>query len=212
MGARRHVRHPHFVIFLVAFPTTAAIASAVVDGSAAILVGFDLAASLFIALTLGLMRDSSPEFMRAQAARNDAGRGLLLAIAAAISAVVLVMVGTELGQAQRPSGFQVLFGVATLALAWGFANLVYALHYAHLYYDEGVPGEACGGLVFPRTATPDYWDLCYFAFTVGMTFQVSDVLVTERRMRRTVLAHALVAFAFNIGVLALMINVVSNAL
>lgn len=212
MAARRHVRHPHFVIFLAAFPAAAALASSVVEGRVAILLGFDLAALLFIALTLGLMRDSSPEFMRAQAARNDTGRGLLLAIAAAISAVVLVMVGTELGQAQRPSGFQVLFAVATLALAWGFANLVYALHYAHLYYDEAAPGEARGGLVFPKTSTPDYGDLCYFAFTVGMTFQVSDVLVTERCMRRTVLAHALGAFSFNIGVLALTINAVSNAL
>jgi len=93
--------------------------------------------------------------------------------------------------------------VATLALAWLFSNSVYALHYAHLFYRSG----SKGGLEFKGEAVPDYGDFVYFAFTLGMTFQTSDVTITSRAMRRAVVLHCLAAFLFNLGVIAFTINV-----
>jgi uncharacterized membrane protein len=95
--------------------------------------------------------------------------------------------------------------VGTLALAWFFANTVFALHYAHLYYLPGKEGDR-GGLRIPDTRTPDYWDFIYFSFTLGMTFQTSDVAVTGSHIRKVVLGHTMVAFLFNIGVLAFVVN------
>ena len=97
--------------------------------------------------------------------------------------------------------------LATLVLAWLFANSVYALHYAHVYYfGSGEAGEPPGGIDFPGTRSPDYSDFAYFAFTLGMTFQTSDVAISEPSVRRLVLVQCLASFVFNIGVIAFTIN------
>ena len=100
--------------------------------------------------------------------------------------------------------------VLTLVLAWLFSNVIYALHYAHLYYSNDENGEDQRGLDFPDCKEPDYWDFLYFAFTLGMTFQTSDVEIRSRRLRRIVLGHTLAAFVFNIGVIAFTINTVGS--
>ena len=88
---------------------------------------------------------------------------------------------------------------------------MFAVHYAHEYYGPG--GQEAGGLQFPgATDEPDYWDFVYFALVIGMSAQVSDVAVTGRRIRRTVMVHAIVAFWFNVAVLALLINIAADAI
>jgi uncharacterized membrane protein len=84
--------------------------------------------------------------------------------------------------------------------------VVFALRYAHLFYrddDEGV-----GGLGFPGKSPPDLFDFAYFSFTLGMTFQVSDVVIESQQIRRTALLHAVLSFAYNSAILALVINLV----
>lgn len=98
--------------------------------------------------------------------------------------------------------------VATLLLIWLFANSVYALHYAHAFYTaapDGAGGDQ-GGIDFPGTAEPSYGDFVYFAFTLGMTFQTSDVDITSGRIRSVALLQSFTAFLFNIGVIAFTIN------
>lgn len=204
------LRHVRFAAFLAVFATASGIAAAVVGPFRAVVIGFDLAASVFILSVMPLMAGATPERMRAQAADNDGGRGTLLAITLLLGLVVLVTVGSELGRAGAQSPAELMMALATLALAWAFANLVFALHYAHLYYDRAPDGGDMRGLTFPGTGAPDYWDFCYFAATVGMAFQVSDVAVTSPRLRRVVAAHALAAFAFNIGAVALTVNIVAG--
>ena len=99
--------------------------------------------------------------------------------------------------------------IATLLIAWLFSNMVYALHYAHLFYSQDKGGDV-GGLDFPGDGDPDYGDFIYFAFTLGMTFQTSDVAIPGRPIRRTAILHCFAAFVFNIGVLAFTINVLGN--
>jgi uncharacterized membrane protein len=85
---------------------------------------------------------------------------------------------------------------------------VFALHYAHLFYVQNRKLRAdSGGVAFPKEKEPDYWDFVYFSFTLGMTFQTSDVEIDSGRFRRVVTFHCLAAFVYNLGVLAFTINV-----
>jgi uncharacterized membrane protein len=99
-----------------------------------------------------------------------------------------------------------LLAGATILLSWLLAHTVFALHYAHAYFND-VAANRPRGLDFPgEHDDPDYWDFLYFSFVVGMTAQVSDVQVLTRSWRRLVLAHGILAFLFNTIVLALSIN------
>ena len=80
----------------------------------------------------------------------------------------------------------------------------FALRYAHLYYRDD--HEGVGGLTFPSDAAPCYLDFAYFAFTIGMCFQVSDVSVRAARFRRAVLGHSMLSFLYNTAILATAIN------
>lgn len=175
----------------------------------AVMAGFDFAAIAFLLSTAPLL-DSRPQDMRAKAAANDANRELMLLITAIVSLVVLVAVGVAVGQHNAHKGATVALLLVTLLVAWLFSNLVYAMHYAHIFYRAKQGGGDSGGLDFPDTREPGYWDFLYFAFTLGMTFQTSDVSVTDSGMRRTVLFQSLAAFLFNLGILAFTINVLGG--
>ena len=170
---------------------------------------FVAAAALFIGLTAVLMRSNSAERLRLHAVRYDASRPLLLLIAALVFSVVILALTIELARNTPHSDGQILLAVTALLLAWMFGNLTLATHYAHLFY-ERAGEEWRGGLQFPGTMEPNFWDFCYFSFVVGMTFQVSDVVVNDQRLRRLVMLHGLIAFVFNIGAVALTVNVVGS--
>jgi uncharacterized membrane protein len=171
------------------------------------LLGFDIAAVLFLVLSLSLLGTHESAVIEKHARMNDANRTLLLIVTVIIVTVVLIAIASvTLGQ--RPDLAAKVLVITTLALAWLFFNSVYAVHYAHLAYSP--PGKSCTGLEFPGPSHPDYWDFLYFAFTLGMTFQTSDVTITDDRLRRVVTVHCLAAFVFNIGVLAFTINVVGS--
>ena len=102
----------------------------------------------------------------------------------------------------------VLLAGVTIFLSWVFVHVIFALHYAHEFYDMHAPG----GLAFPGEHEPDYWDFIYFSFVIGMTSQVSDVTVTGQRLRRVVAAHGVLSFVFNVALLALSINLAASAL
>jgi len=98
--------------------------------------------------------------------------------------------------------------VATVVISWLLTHTAFTLRYAHLYYR----GKASGGLEFAGGEPPDDLDFAYFAFTIGMCFQVSDTAVASREIRRTVLVQALLSFAYNTVVLALSLNVLAGQL
>jgi uncharacterized membrane protein len=129
----------------------------------------------------------------------------LLLITVAISAVILGSVAMETIGGDVPGAKTKLLIIGTLAIAWLFANVIFTLHYAHLYY-----GPPDGGLAFPEERTPGYADFVYFSFTLGMTFQTSDVNITDKRVRNVATLHCLAAFVFNLGILAFTINVLGG--
>jgi uncharacterized membrane protein len=210
MNLGNRLAPPRFIAFVVLLPLSMALWRTIQPHSSwqdALAMGFDLAAIIFLIALLPLLRSFSVDEMRRHADQNDANRSLILAVSTLLALVVLAAISGELAAAR--SGDRLAMGklLLTLALAWLFANSVYALHYAHaFYFGSGEKGDHRGGIEFPGTTAPDYADFAYFAFTLGMTFQTSDVQITAPAVRRLVLIHALVAFACNIGVIAFTIN------
>ncbi|MES2582781.1 MAG: DUF1345 domain-containing protein [Pseudomonadota bacterium] len=137
---------------------------------------------------------------------------LLMSVFISAGAVALMLQHVkELAAAQRVA--HVALSMLALAASWLLMQTIFAFHYAHLYYQcESRSHGVGGGLEFPGKQAPDYFDFLYYAHVVGMTSQVSDVVVTARHMRRLTLLHSLAAFAFNMLVLALGINVVAGSL
>ncbi|QGN56379.1 DUF1345 domain-containing protein [Novosphingobium sp. Gsoil 351] len=168
---------------------------------------FDFAAAVFLLSLIPLLRDSEAVDIRKHAAENDANRVALLVVTTLLTFAVMAAITAELkgAQAHDPAAMAKLIG--TLLLIWLFANTVYALHYAHLFYSrEEKTGKDAAGIDFPGTKTPDYKDFAYFAGTLGMTFQTSDTAITAPKIRHIALLHSFAAFVFNIGVIAFTIN------
>jgi uncharacterized membrane protein len=174
------------------------------------MVTFDAAAVGFFAFCVPLFRYEATQMRRA-ALQNDANRGVLLLISAGVTTVILIAVASELTQKGRPKAVDIVLVIVTLCLCWIFSNLVYALHYAHLFYTRDQHGQDRGGLAFPDTNEPDYWDFAYFSSCLGMTFQTSDVDITSKYFRRISIFHTLGAFVFNLGVIAFTINILGSS-
>jgi uncharacterized membrane protein len=197
-----------FLLFVAALVMGVPIASeALGSRPLGAMAGFDLAAALFLILCLPLLGTREARAIGEHAEANDANRVVLLGITGIVTIVLLIAIAAEtVGHTPQP--FTRILIIATLVIAWLFSNTIYALHYAHLAYRQ--PHDGCSGLEFPGTHEPVYWDFVYFAFTLGMTFQTSDVTISGERIRRVVTAHCLAAFFFNIGVLAFTINVLGS--
>jgi uncharacterized membrane protein len=201
----RRIAPPRFLLFAAVFLVIGlAAGSFIADARIALLVGFDTAAVVFLASLLPLL-DDDIETLRCTAQLNDANRVALLVVTVLLSIVILFSVGMLIASEQGLQWQGLSLVIATLVLSWVFANTVFALHYAHLYYLPGKAGDR-GGLEVPHVDAPDYWDFLYFSFTLGMTFQTSDVVITGAHVRKVVLGHTMAAFFFNLGILAFAVN------
>ena len=208
-GLGQRVAPPRFVLFAIVFAIGLVALIPPFGLGRGTMAAFDIAAILFLGTVAPLFRNATADRMRRYADENDANRAVLLGFSGTILIVVLVAVAKELQG--KTDLVAILISVATLVLAWVFSNMVYTLHYAHLFYSDGADGSDAGGLDFPACAEPDYWDFAYFAFTLGMTFQTSDVEITSRRVRKVALGQCMAAFVFNIGVLAFTVNVLGSS-
>jgi uncharacterized membrane protein len=173
-----------------------------------ILLGFDAAALCFLSMTARVFATSTPESMRGRANDEDVGRWGILWTSVFLSAVVLLALGVELRIGKGGGIWPVVIAAGSIALSWLFMNVMFALHYAHGFY--GNYGAAHKGLDFPGDEPPDYWDFAYFALVIGMTFQVSDVQITSRHLRRMALIHSVIAFFLNVFIIAMSVNVVAG--
>lgn len=131
---------------------------------------------------------------------------LLLSAVASLGVVVVALVQFS-DQRDAASVASVLLSVLSVVLSWALVNTVYAFKYARLYY---VDEPDAGGIEFKQEEPPSYSDFAYMAFTVGMSFAVSETEPTSTRTRRVALGHALLSYAFGTGVLAVAINLVTN--
>lgn len=170
------------------------------------LAGFDIAAAVFLATCAPLFFHDAKR-LRRTSAEADANQLVLLFLSFVLTVVILAAIAAELEGTARLDPREKMLVAGSLILIWFFANAVYTLHYAHLYYIADTKGNDSAGLSFPRTPEPLMSDFAYFSFTLGVAVQTSDVAITSRHIRKIVTAHAVAGFFFNLGVFALTINV-----
>jgi uncharacterized membrane protein len=170
----------------------------------------DVAGVALLAIAGWIILRADSDETRRRAAAEDPGRLVVWVIVLGVSAISLfasIFVMRHARALPHEDRLALLIlGLVTAALAWLLTHTAFTLRYAHLFYRAGEADE--GGIEFPGGNKPDDLDFAYFAFTIGMCFQVSDAQVTNRLIRRTVLTHALISFVYNTGIIALVINVV----
>ena len=173
------------------------------------IVGWDAGAVTLVALAWWVIARSTPEETARRASSYDPGRHLVFGVASLASMFSMFVAAYVFKQIKTvPPDEQLVWTLLTLgsiALAWTMAHTGYALRYAHLYYRSDAGKK---GLQFPGDEEPSDLDFAYFSFTIGMCFQVSDVVVCNRIARRAVLLHAVVSFIYNTMILALTMNLV----
>jgi uncharacterized membrane protein len=178
--------------------------------SVAALCASDVAALMFFLWVLisvgGAGATETSRLARTEDASPVAAEGVLIAASAA-SLVAVAFTLSQAGHAAAPArGLLTVLAIASVALAWTAVHTVHVLRYARLYYSDPE-----GGIDFGDEA-PDYTDFAYLALTIGMTFQVSDTTLTEKRVRRVALHHALLSYLFGAVILAVLVNSVAGLL
>ena len=178
-----------------------------------LLLAWDLGVALYLVLTFTLFSRCNVERIRKRASEQDEGALAILLLTVAATLASLVAIVFEIGGMKQAIGghgaMQALLAGVTILLSWAFVHTIFSIHYAHEYYGEHRDGKL-GGLTFPGDQEPDYWDFLYFSLVIGMTSQVSDVAITSNAIRRVVSMHGVLAFFFNVTVLALTVNMMSN--
>lgn len=171
-------------------------------------VGWDAASLALLAILWTTILRADSDETRRRAGGDDPGRAMVFVIALASSLFSLFAAAFVLRKVKSlPAAEEAtwtLLALAAVALSWAVTHTLYTLRYAHLYYRRKNPG----GLTFPGDGPPSDIDFAYFSFTVGMCFQVSDVVVACTRLRRAVLFHAVLSFLYNTTILALALNLV----
>jgi uncharacterized membrane protein len=173
-----------------------------------IVAGWDAGALSLLSYVWWLIWTKDPLETKCRAAAADPGRTavwiiVLLASVFSVFAGAVVLRHARVIDPNR-SGLLIALSIVAIVSAWALTHTGYTLRYAHLYYRDDDEGE--GGLGFPGDRKPDDWDFAYFAFTVGMCFQVSDVTISSPQIRRAVLSQALLSFAYNTVILAMALN------
>jgi uncharacterized membrane protein len=179
------------------------------------LAGWDIGVFIYLVLMYKMMWLADVAHIRRRAATQDQGAFAILLLSMVATLASLVAIAFQLGGAKQ-GGYQhalvqASLAMATILLSWAFMHTIFSLHYAHEYYGEG-HDQKLGGLRFPGDKEPDYRDFLYFSLVIGMTSQVSDVAITSKVIRRMASAHGVLSFFFNLIVLALTVNMISNLL
>ena len=186
-----------------------AVAAIVAPWQAAVLLGWDAAVVVFGARVWLTILPMSALQTKRHAVREDPS--LVLADSVVVGAAVACLVGVGLilvkaaHSGDGMKAFLFAIGVVSIILSWGAVHTIFTLQYARLYYSG-----PDGGVNFHEPTPPDYPDFAYLAFTIGMTFQVSDTDLTSKAVRRTALRHALISYLFGVVIIGLVINVVAS--
>ena len=153
--------------------------------------------------------------IRRQSSLQDSSRMvifliILVATLSSFLAILLLVVTKEKFKNQQD--LHLIISVAGLILSWFLIHTIFTLRYAHIYYDddERDPTTHAAGLSFPEDEAPDYMDFAYFSFVLGMTFQVSDVEIQSKKIRRLAMWHGMLSFGYNTIMIALTINMIAG--
>ncbi|TWR27296.1 DUF1345 domain-containing protein [Mucilaginibacter achroorhodeus] len=172
-------------------------------------------ATSIIILDWVIILGAHPREIRKIASLEDSSRTLIFLVVLASSLVSLVAIYLLLRSSkdvpEETTAAYIILAMVAVVISWWLVHTIFTMRYAHLYYNKDSAGKEAGGLDFPGDMKdPDYLDFVYFSFVIGMTFQVSDVEISSRRIRRLAWMHGLISFAFNTAIVALSINVISG--
>lgn len=186
-----------------------------VDLKSRIILGWDTFCLCMILLSWILFFTVTPNDLCTIVEKQDDGLKVIFMIV--LVAVCLSLFGTLLllnskGESTFNKIFHTIVSLSPVLLSWILLHTIFTIRYAHLYHDHNKlnTGTNVGGIDFPNKEQPDYIDFAYFSFVIGMTFQVSDVVVSSRFIRRFVLMHSLISFVFNTIIVALTINTIAG--
>lgn len=203
--------------FALGAPAALAAAAAGARPALSVVVGADCGAAVFLLTTGWIILNDTEQDVRRRASRDDAGVPLIMglvvgAMAASLSALVIALRQGHAG-GHAPELGLVVVAVATLVESWLVVQMLFCIHYAHLYFGDADQDQHIDqGVKFEGDPPSSYHEFWYMAVCMGATFQVSDFSLTNRRFRDVVTVHALVAFAFNTLVIALGVGIVGNLL
>jgi uncharacterized membrane protein len=181
------------------------------------LVAWDGGALVFLLLIAAMFTRRDHRHLPQDAAAQEEGEWTIFAVTVAgVAASFAAIIGEFAATKEVPKVARlehVGLVAATLMCSWLMTQALFALRYAHEYYQSSRrDAKPDGGLEFPGDQKPDYWDFAYFAMVLGMTFQVSDVQITSRKFRRMALLHGFLGFVFNTVIIALCVNVGASLL
>jgi uncharacterized membrane protein len=178
---------------------------------AAILIGWDAASVCYLAWTWKIVGGLGATETKRHANIEDASRRTAEVIVLSAGVALLAAVGLVLIKAGQSHGgtkaYLITIGIVSVMLSWATIHTVFMLRYARTHYQS--PG---GAVDFNEEEPPRYLDFAYLAFTIGMTFQVSDTNLTTKPIRRIALSHALMSYLFGAVIIAIAINVVASLL
>lgn len=180
-----------------------------------VMIGWDTFSLCMIVQTWITFAITTSQQIREQSKVQDSSRTLifiiiLISTLASFLAVLLILITKK--QFTHTESFHLVIALAGMILSWFFIHTIFTLRYAHIFYGDNdeKPEVHAGGLEFPGEKKPDFLDFAYFSFVLGMTFQVSDVQITSKPLRRLAMWHGLLAFGYNTVMIALTINVIAG--
>ena len=179
------------------------------------LLAWDVAVSVFLGVAAYVFVTTTAERMPARAEAQEEGEWTIFWLTLAVVIVSFVVISSEFSAIKRASdadrGLQVALVAVTLFMSWLVTHVTFAFRYAHEFDADDLGGpDVDGGLEFPGETRPDYMDFLYFSLVLGMTFQVSDVQITSRKLRRVAALHGLLSFLFNTVIVAFTVNIAAG--
>lgn len=203
---------PHWRMFIAAFlgGTFFALLPDSWRLSMRVLCGWDVGALSYIGMAAMVMRDTDPATMRRRATMYDEPQlsFVILTLCAVLASFLAIFL--EFSAAKTAATGPVLpvaLGAFTLAVSWTLTHTMFTMHYAHLHYGDG---DAAGGIQRPEKGDPNYTDLLYFSFLIGCATETSDFMSVKSGVRRFMILHSVVAYFFNVVIIALTISVISS--
>lgn len=195
----------HLLVSLAAGLVAGVVAGLLHSPGGGALVAWLTAATVFLVWTWTAIWPLDAADTARLAQREDPSRPIRDLVLLVVSVASLLTVALVLFRAHRQGPLLLILGVGCVLASWAVVHTVFALGYARTYFTDPV-----GGLEFNQDEPPCYRDFAYVAFTVGMTFQVSDTSVSRRALRDLVLRQALVAYLFGAIIIAVTINLVAG--
>ena len=187
-------------------------------GTTRLVLAWDIGVTVYLALSGWLFAEERISRMPGDAARQEEGEWTIFTLTVAAIVFSFAAIFGEFALLKDAKAEEKTLRIAlvafTLFASWLMTHVTFAYRYAHEYYTRsgGSGDDVDGGLDFPGDRRPDYLDFVYFALVLGMTFQVSDVQITSRKLRRLATLHGLLGFLFNTIIIALTVNIAAGML